>query len=373
MSMQQRVLWVFFLQPIAMGAWIPRIPEIQAKLTLDPAGLAIALAGGPIGTLITLTFAGRLVHAIGARRAILVFFPIYSLMMTLPLIAPDQALLMGALAFMSASISILELGLNLVADEVEKREKKIIMSKAHGFWSLGLMTGTAIGALAAGFRIEPVVSIIVISIVVMPLALLIARGLPRTESAADETPGKITLPHPILLGICLYVFGTTLTEGAVADWSAIYMRDVFGSHPGIGGLAVTAFSLTVALTRLAGDRLKLTFGPAALARTLAVIGVAGVVLVVFAPSEVLGVGGFVLVGIGAAVAFPLGVTAAVAAPGRNAASNVATLSFVALTGFLVGPLLIGGITQNWGIRAGLGVLFPMLALSALFAPMLNRR
>ena len=128
----------------------------------------------------------------------------------------------------------------------------------------------------------PVVASLLISVAVLPVALWIAWGLPRHERVGrGQTPGKITLPHPILLGICLYVFGTTLTEGAVADWSAIYMRDVFASTPGIGGLAVTAFSLAVALTRLAGDRLKLRFGPAQLARALAAVGLVGVVFVVF--------------------------------------------------------------------------------------------
>ena len=373
MSPQQRVLWVFYLQPVVFGAWIPRIPEIQTKLMLDPAGLAVALIGAPIGTLIALTFAGRLVHAIGSRLAILVFLPVFLATMLLPLMAPSQLMLMAALALMSGSTSVLELGLNLVADEVEKRENRIIMSKAHGLWSLGLMTGTALGALAAGFHVEPVVADLAITAFVLPLGLFIAYGLPRVETGKSESHGRIGLPHPILLFICLFVFGTTLTEGAVADWSAIYMRDVFATGPGIGGLAVTAFTLTAALTRLTGDRLKQRFGPARLGRTLAVIGLAGVLFVVFAPHEIVGIAGFVLIGIGAAVAFPLGVTAAVAAPGRNAASNVATLSFFALTGFLVGPLLIGAITQHWGIRVGLAVIFPMLLLSAVLAPALSRR
>lgn len=373
MSLQQRVLWVFFLQPLTLGAWIPRIPEIQTKLALDPAGLALALAGAPIGTLISLLFAGRLVHALGARRAILLFYPIYLCAMMLPLMAPSLPLLALGLALMSSSISVLELGLNIAADEVERREKRVLMSKAHGFWSLGLMTGTALGALAAGFQVAPILANIAISLFVLPASLIVGVGLPASERAGNEAPGKVGLPHPILLGICLYVFGTTLTEGAAADWSAIYMRDVFGSTPGIGGIAVTAFSLSVALTRMAGDRLKQRFGPAALARTLALVGLVGVIIIVIAPHEVVAIAGFVLLGIGAAVAFPLGVTASLAAPGRNASSNVATLSFIALTGFLVGPLLIGSITQLWGIRAGLGVLFPMLALSALLAPMLSRR
>jgi len=372
MSLQYRVLWAFFLQPVALGAWIPRIPEIQTKLALDPAGLALALAGAPVGTLLTLLFAGRLVNAIGARTTIMAFFPTFLFAMGLPLISPSMLLLAVALALMAASTTVLELALNLSADEVERRENRTLMNKAHGFWSFGFMTGTALGALAAGFHIAPIIAHVFIVVVVLPTALAISRGLPAEAHAPDKTPAKIALPHPILLGICLYVFGTSVTEGAAADWSAIYMRDVFGSGPGASGIAVTVFLLSVALTRIAGDRLKQRFGPVLLGRTLALVGLAGVLIIVFAPNEIAAIAGFVLLGIGAAVAFPLGVTAALGAPGRNAASYVATLTFIALSGFLVGPLLIGSITQLWGIRAGLGVLFPMLALSALLAPMLTR-
>ncbi len=373
MSLQYRVLWAFFLQPVALGAWIPRIPEIQTKLALDPAGLALALAGAPVGTLLTLLFAGRLVNAIGARKTIMAFFPTFLFAMGLPLVSPSLLLLAVALAFMAASTTVLELALNLSADEVERRENRTLMNKAHGFWSFGFMTGTALGALAAGFHIAPIFAHIFIVAVVLPTSLAISRRLPGEARVPDKTPAKIALPHPILLGICLYVFGTSLTEGAAADWSAIYMRDVFGSGPGASGIAVTVFLLSVALTRIAGDRLKQRFGPVLLGRTLALVGLAGVLIIVFAPNEIAAIAGFVLLGIGAAVAFPLGVTAALGAPGRNAASNVATLTFIALSGFLVGPLLIGSITQLWGIRAGLGVLFPMLALSALLAPALSRR
>ena len=372
MSLPYRVLWAFFLQPIALGAWIPRIPEIQTKLALDPAGLALALAGAPVGTLLTLLFAGRLVNAIGARNAILMFYPVFLFAMGLPLVAPSMLLLAVALALMAASTTVLELALNLSADEVERRESRTLMNKAHGFWSFGFMAGTALGALAAGFHVAPIVAHIGIVLVVLPIALAISRGLPAEARAPDTAPARIALPHPILLGICLYVFGTSLTEGAAADWSAIYMRDVFRSGPGASGIAVTVFLLSVALTRIAGDRLKQRFGPVLLGRTLALVGLVGVLIIVFAPGEIAAIAGFVLLGIGASVAFPLGVTASLGAPGRNAASNVATLTFIALSGFLVGPLLIGSITQLWGIRAGLGVLFPMLALSALLAPMLTR-
>ena len=102
-------------------------------MPLIPAGLALALAGGPVGTLITLTFAGRLVHALGARRTIIMFYPVFLGAMLLPLTSPSLPLLALALALMSASISVLELGLNVSVDEVEKRTGSILDEQGARF------------------------------------------------------------------------------------------------------------------------------------------------------------------------------------------------------------------------------------------------
>ncbi len=377
MPLKLRILLVFFLQPIALGAWLPRIPEIQAKLDLDAAGLAIGLIGSPIGTLITLTFAGGLVHRIGARRAIAIFFPAFLMVMLLPLMAPAQPALFVALMLVGASMSVLELGLNMAADDAEKRFGHTLMNAAHGLWSFGLMTGTLIGTLAAYFGLPPIVAGLAIAVLTAPAALWLALGLPapaHPEPATDEVEAlrRGFPPHPLLVGICLYVLGSSLTEGAAADWAAIFMRDAHGAGPGLSGLGVTAFSLAVASTRLAGDRLKTRFGAARLARGLALVGVLAGLLVCLSPSPVLALVGFALLGIGASLAFPLGVTAATRAPGPNAATNVAMMSFTALSGFLIGPILIGSITQATDIRFGLAILLPMLGMSAVLAPLLAR-
>lgn len=373
-SIQNRVLAVFYLQPITLGAWLPRIPEVQAKLDLDPAGLAIGLLGAPIGTLITLLFAGRLVRHFGAPNIIRVLYPLFMAAMFLPFVAWNLPVLFAALFLVGASMSVLELGLNVVADTAEKHHGLTFMSRAHGFWSLGLMSGTAIGSGAAAIAFDPLVAGAIVAVLTLPLALFASRGLPDDPTQAEEsvpTAKRFWFPHPVLLGICLFVFGTAMTEGAVADWSAVYLRDVFTASPGIAGLGVTIFSMTVAFTRLTGDMLRTKFGPAKTARALASIGVLGAALVFFSPSTELAILGFALVGIGAAIGFPLAVTAASAAPGGHPASNVAVLSFTALSGFLVGPILIGSLAQNFGMRYGLLVILPMLALSAILAPMLR--
>jgi MFS family permease len=373
MSQANRICLIFFLQPIALGAWLPHIPGVQTELGLSNSELAVALIGGPLGTLTTLLFAGRLANRFGARHIVQVFYPIFLFVMLWPFIAASQYQLMAVLACVGSSLSILELGLNVLADEHEKRTGEKIMSKAHGFWSFGLLSGTLLGSLVAGLGFEPFLAGLGIAFVVLLVVLPVARKLPD-ERIAAHTSGQsnsFRMPHPLLIGICVFTFGTTLVEGAIADWAAIFLRDTFAAHPGIAGLGVAVFSLCVATTRMFGDQLRQFLEPGRLGQLLAIVGLLGLAGIWFAPGSQQALIGLGILGVGAALAFPLGVTAAAAAPGRSAASNVAVLSFIALLGFLVGPLAIGSLADAYGIRFGLMVLAPMIGLSLLLAPLLT--
>ncbi|WP_157738789.1 MFS transporter [Labrenzia sp. VG12] len=374
MTESQRICLIFYLQPIALGAWLPHIPGVQTELGLSNSALALALIGGPIGTLTTLLVAGRLANWLGAKRITLVWYPLFLIAMLLPFLSPNEWALMAALALVGSTMSVLELGLNVLADEYEARTGHKIMSRAHGCWSFGLLSGTLIGSAVAGIGLEPLLAGISIAVVVQALVLPAIRRLPVAapkDKSTDKTTG-FRLPHPLLLGICVFTFGTTLVEGAVADWAAVYLRDAFLAHPGLAGLGIAIFSLCLASTRLVGDRLRQHSSPGRLGQGLALIGLMGLFLIWWAPSVPVALLGLGILGVGAALAFPLGVTAASSAPGPSAAANVAVLSFIALLGFLVGPLAIGPLADAFGIRTALMVMAPMIGLSLVLAPCLTR-
>ena len=178
MSLANRICLIFFLQPIALGAWLPHIPGVQTSLGLSNSELAVALVGAPVGTLVTLVFAGRLANRFGARSLVRVLYPVFLIAMLLPFVAGTQFQLMAALACVGSSMSILELGLNVLADEHEKRTTDKIMSKAHGFWSFGLLTGTLIGSLVAGVRFEPLYAGLLIALIVQATVVWVTADLP---------------------------------------------------------------------------------------------------------------------------------------------------------------------------------------------------
>lgn len=376
MPLQRLVMLIFFLQPIAFGAWLPRIPDIQAKLQLGTADLAIALLGLPVGTLLTLSFAGRVVSRIGGRAAIIYGFVFFLAVVSLPAFAPTVTLLFFSLMILGVALSTVELGMNVEADLTEKVTGLIIMSRSHGFWSLGIMFGSLLGVGAIAIGAAPHWSVLAISVIVLPIALIVSTRLPKLpESHHAETAAKsgFKLPGLALLGVCAFVFGVTMTEGAIADWSAVYLRDVFGSEGAQMGLGYSVFACMVAAGRFSGDYLKGRFGAVAIARACGTASLAGMAIILLAPAAPLALIGFAAVGVGVSVGFPLAVTAAAALTDRPAAASLAILSFVALLGFLIGPPIIGFIGEYWGLRAGLAVLIVPLSVSLIFTRMLTPR
>ena len=365
---------IFFLQPVAYGAWLPRIPDVAGGLQLGPAALALALLGMPVGTLLTLPFAGRIVGRIGARLGMVSGFLIYALAVSLPGLANSQLTLFLALVATGAAIAYLELGLNIGADAAEKATGALVMNSAHGFWSLGIMAGSLLGAGLSALGLVPAVAIPVAALVSVPLGLYAALRLPEDRTvavdAAGDAPGGLQMPSLALLGVSAFVFGVTMTEGAMADWSAVFLRQVMGAGGAEAGIGFSVFALLVAAGRFLGDGLKARFGAARLARTALIVGLLGLVIVVMSPVTLVALIGFGLVGLGVSVGFPLAVSAVAALPGV-AARNVAVLSIAALTGFLVGPLLIGFIAEGAGLRMGLAALALFLAASAVLAGRLS--
>ena len=377
MNPTRLVMLVFFLQPLAFGSWLPRIPEIQARLGFGPAELALALLGLPVGTLLTLPFAGPFVARIGARQAIRVGFCLFLTAVCLPAFAQNIYWLFGGLLLTGMTMSVLELGLNVMAAETEAHLRAAIMSTCHGCWSLGMAAGSLVGVGFAARGLAPQWSVPVAAIMVAPCALAVARLLPawpaepHPEGEARPRSG-IFVPGPVLAGICLFAFGGTLVEGASADWSAVFLRDAFGADVAAAGIGYSIFAGLLTVGRLLGDFMKTRWGAVAVARSCVATALIGVACVVLSPAYPVALLGFGLAGFGVSVGFPLAVTAVAGLGDRPAAANVAMLSLITLASFLLGPPVIGLIAQHAGLRAGFGVLLPGLAASVALAGLLSR-
>jgi MFS family permease len=360
------------LQPIVLGAWFPRIPQIQATLDLSAGQLAFALMGLPVGLFAALAFGGRLAEALGTRRLLTYGLIAYLILMPLPAFMGSGVLLFCALALAGLALAIAELGLNVTAAEVESRADRLIMNGCHGFWSVGVLIGSAIGSIFAELRLAPNISLSILSFIsLIPLIYSARQITDFSVPKPDPTEGEqkpITKP---LVFISLFGFGIAMTEGAMADWIAIFMTDIFEASPGVAGASFTVFSLFVAFGRFQGDKLKARFGVEKLAGSFVIAALAGLLVALFSPTIIASFIGIAFLGLGVSLGFPLAVSAASTLPGRSSASNVAILTQMTLCGFLVGPPVIGLIAEFSSIQIGLLALSPALVMALYFSRFLR--
>jgi MFS family permease len=371
---QIRVFGAFFLYAFGMGGMFPRLGDIQRSLGVAEGALGLALIGTASGTLISLTFASRIIERIGYRRAILVLIPLMTAFYAVASFASGPLALFMLLFPAGLCIGAIEVIVNVEADRVEHQFGRRIMNRSHAFWSIGFFAAGFVGALMSQAGVSPQAHLtIMVPVVALGTALLLGRFDPaphRTGSNVDAPPhfARPTLAIMVLVAVTL---SAMVLEGAGADWSAIYMRDVFNAPPFITGFAVALGALTQAITRFFADSFVERYRPLAVARVLLSILGIGALLVFFAPADWVALVGFGLMGVGTSAIFPLAMSAAAQRTDRPAAINVAALAQLSFVAFLLGPPLLGFAAEHWGIRWSFGIGLPLVLLSFLAASSLQ--
>lgn len=363
---------IFFLQPLTMGAWFALIPHVKETLGLSKAELAFALLGSPIAMLLALQVAGRVVSLFGPRRLVMIGVPLQALVTLTFLIVGSGPALFAVLMLFGAAVGFNEIAINVYSGRLEKMTGRNIMNRCHGFWSLGLMTGA--GAVSL-FAFVPLIGVLtVIAVAASVLALAVAWSLPRIAERSEASPAlrrRMRELPPALLFISCFMLATTLVEGAMVDWAAVYLAERLGGVEASAGIAVTVFSGFVAFGRFGGDWLKTRLGAVRLARATTVIAIVGLAFLVMPLPVSFAMVGFALIGFGISTAFPLGVSAAAELGDEHEAGNIAVMSTVALSGFLVGPPIIGVLAEMWSLSTAFVVLVPGLILALWLARFLT--
>ena len=368
-----QVMGIFFIQPVVLEVWLALIPKVQSGLNLDTSQLALGLMGTPAGMLMTLPFAGKMANTFGIRKILYIGFPVYFFSITLIGQAGGLYSLFLVLFLVGVCGSLLTLALNVHTSRVEKHTRRVIMNRCHGFWSLGIMAGSFLGSVLESESTVWLILIICAS-TSFPLALLLCLGLPSYENvnSAGMSPGLVITQFPaILIGICFFTFGISMTEGAMANWASVYVKEMLGSEAQGTGYGFGLFAAFVAFGRFFGDSLKIKLGTIKVARIFVTISILGLICLVIANDLWLALAGFALIGLGVSVGFPLAVTAAASIDDKREASYVAFLSLIALIGFLIGPPIIGFLANTTSIKTGLTILFPGLLLSLFLSSKLR--
>lgn len=373
---QIKVFGAFFVYSFCMGSMFPRLPDIQRAMGVAEGQLGLALIGSAVGTLISLTFAGRLVEAVGHRRVLLASLPLLALLYALAMWAQGPLMFFLLLIPVGLTVGAIEIIVNIEADRVEHAIGRRIMSRAHAFWSLGFFSAGLAGSFIAQAGISPQLHLaLMIPVIVVASFVVLGRFEPaqhRPGASTEETP-RFARPTPAILALVGVCLSALLMEGAGIDWSAIYMRDKFAAEPFWAGFAVAVVAGSQAFARFFADGFVERFNPVVVARTLLSVLGLGVLLVFFANGGWMAYLGFAFIGLGSSALFPLAMSAAAQLPDRSAAINVAALAQISFTAFLLGPPLLGMVAEHFGIHWAFGIGLPLVVLGFLSAHALAPR
>jgi MFS family permease len=373
---QQRVFGGFFVYAFCIGSLPPRLPDLQRMMQIEEGPLGFGLIGAAAGTLVSLSFSGPILERIGYRRAILTMIPVLALLYAIASFATGPLWFFLLLFPVGLVIGGIEIILNLEADRTEHMVGYRIMNRAHAFWSFGFFSAGIISALIAQSGLSPKIHLfLMVPLVIVGVALILGRfdPAPHRGGSSTEDPPRFAVPTMAIVVLVAVTLSAMIMEGAGIDWSAIYMRDVFGASPFLSGFAVALGAWSQAVTRFFADPFVERYSPTAVARFLLGVLGAGVLLVFFTPSGWLALVGFAMMGMGTSVIFPLAMSAAAQLIDRPAATNVASLAQISFVAFLLGPPLLGYIAEYFGIRWSFGIGLPLVILSIVCVGVLGTK
>jgi MFS family permease len=358
---------LFFLNGFAFATWVSRIPGVQQSLALSAATLGAALAGLGAGSFVAMPISGWLIARAGSRPVVSIATIACITAVCLPGFAWSAVSLGAALAIFGAAMGAMDVAMNAQAVELEHRVDRPIMSTFHALWSLGGVSGAAIGgALAARGLAVPlhfgavVVVLGLASTAILPALLTIAPPAP-------DAPGGRLRVSRALVGLALLAWCFMIAEGAMADWTPVYLSSVLGAGPGVAAAGYAVFSAAMTAGRLGGDRLTARFGRVPLVRVGSLLAAAGVTLALAVGTVPAALVGFVCAGAGFSVLVPLVFSAAGRLDSRSAGPGLAAVTTAGYLGFLAGPPVIGFIAEQHTLPVALGVVVVLVLVGALLS------
>ena len=360
---------LFFFAGFLFATWGVHIPTIKLVYGVDEAALGLAMLAGGVGALIGLSQAGGIIGRLGPRTVACWGGMATALAIASLLAMPGFAALLVLLLVFGCGSSLLDVAMNAEASELERLEARPMMSGFHGMFSLGGMAGAGLGSALLHAGVAPLGHLLAVA-AGSALAILWAgtRMLPHQRPEAGVAKEKFMLPRGVILLLgCMAALGFVV-EGAVYDWSVLYLYKEVGTPQNVAALAYASFSAAMALTRFGGDWLRARFSGARLLRGSAVLAAAAMAMVLLAGEPWVALLGFALVGVGLANVVPVLFSAAAQVTGVSAAQGIASVASMGYLGFMVGPPMIGFIAHASSLTAALYVVVGFAVVLAIGAP-----
>ncbi|QPH41582.1 MFS transporter [Pedobacter endophyticus] len=346
----------YFGQGIAFASWASRIPDIKNSLRLSDGELGSILLALPAGQLFTMIISGRLVTRFGSKKVLTITAPLYVLALTnLGLAAAPWHLAVFLFIFGIVG-NMCNISVNTQGAEAEKMFGRSIMTSFHGAWSIAGFTGALIGLLMVNLHITPYSHFWIVSFLIFINVALNHNHLVPGKGAVTVRTKKFVMPEWNLIQLGIIGFCSMATEGAMFDWSGVYFKDIVHAPRSLVILGYASFMIMMATGRFIGDKIIGKLGRRTTIKISGLIISAGMFTSVFFPFVITATIGFMLVGIGVSSIVPTVYSVA----GKNGkvapGIAIAIVSSVSYFGFLLGPPLIGGISELSSLQYSYAVI-----------------
>ena len=368
---RRAVALTFVANGVAFASWVSRTPAVRDTLGLTSTQLGLLLLCSAVGSLVALPLSGALVHRFGPGRTVLgggaavaagLSLAASGLGLTMVVLTALGLLLVGL------GISVWDVAMNVEGADVENQLGRPLMPRFHAGFSVGTVLGALLGAGAAAIELDVAWQLVATATLALGAVAYAVRSFLVVQPKSEAGAGSLVAtawrePRTLLIGV--FVLAFAFSEGSANDWMALAVVDGLGASDALGALGFGVFVAAMTVGRTFGGSALQRYGRVPVLRTSAVVTLTGLVLVVFGPGLAWVMAGSTLWGLGTALGFPVGMSAAADDP-RMAAVRVSVVSSIGYTAFLAGPPLIGLLADSIGIRRGL-----LVVVVALLAAMLT--
>jgi len=356
---------MFGSMSLMFGSWISRIPDIQDQLALSEAELGFALTGIPIGALFASLSASFITQKIGIHRATIWGTYLIGLGFLLPGWASSNWTLFWALTLAGLADGFLNVVMNGAAASIEVKENRIIMSTSHGMFSVGAMLGSGIGSIFSGLGISPGMHLTIMAGILTIVIFLFQRDFNKLYDIDQGEGGSgFMLPPLKLMGLILIGGCIMTSEGVIADWSGVYLKNDLNSSAFLVGLGFAGFSLTMAIGRILGDHLIPILGRRQIVTVGSILGAVGIGMGLIFPHPWIAIVGYTLTGAGFSCIVPVLFSAVAKIPGVPPSIGIASMATVGIVGFMAGPPIIGFIAEEYGLWTALSGIVGLILVGA---------
>lgn len=355
------------------GVWVVRMPALKERFALDAGGIGIVLLVWGIAAVVTMQGLRGVISRVGSRAALRVAAPLTAVSLALVAFAPSHPLLLAGVALFGMAFGVTDVAMNAQASVVERAHGRPLMSGMHAGWCLGAMTGGLLGSGTAALGWSFTASVLTAALVSLPLTLMLGRAyLPDPQSPQEASEGRRKRLPLLVYLLGALTFLAFMTEGAIADWSGLFLHDDLHASEALAALGYPLFEAAMLCGRIFGDRLRVLLGTRVLLAAAGAGTSAGMAVVLLAPGLPMALAGFFLTGLAVCTIVPTMLSlAGTAAPGRASAA-VAQVGAMGYGGLLLGPVLVSAVAEASSIRAGLWLvvaLSAVIAISARFLPL----